>query len=305
MSDPFAGLFPPLDADGAASWYRENVVGTYTSNWAFLRAAAASNFISSARAVWGIIEAAKRGSEKGIRAAEVSSVLSLNWKLFASGPLLSATITPAFAIEAFIRFFAEISIKRTAPSLETLQLALGRFENLGFAERIRSARELSGAAEFPKELNRSLSALIEFRNAVAHDLPHVHDRFGTFMRVKRGSIGRVDEATIFGGLYPLLNTQTMPLDISHAKRAIDTHDELVEHFQTTSDSDCFDQFMASFGSARETSLRIKDLGGAVWKQAEALSEAWQSLLEWEGAIPSEEHESYMRDLLRQQMLREV
>jgi hypothetical protein len=111
MPDPFDSLFPPADAEGAAAWYREHVAGSYASNWGFLRDAAASSFFHAAQALWGVIEAAERGSSNGQPRGETCSVLSLNWKLFASGPLLAATLTPAFAIEAFVRHFAEVGIR--------------------------------------------------------------------------------------------------------------------------------------------------------------------------------------------------
>ncbi len=124
MTDPFEGIFLPPEEKDIPAWYAEHVEGTYTSSWDFLRASAASSFLWASRSLDGVMAAWERGVKGNRSPAEISSVLFMNYKVFVSGPLLSATVLPAFALEAFVRHCAEIAVRRQTNSVAVLELAM-------------------------------------------------------------------------------------------------------------------------------------------------------------------------------------
>lgn len=305
MSDPFEALFPPTDPDDVRAWYGEHVAGTYTSNWAFLRDSAASSFFQGTQAIARVIGACQRGIEADQPRGETSAVLHLNWKLFASGSLLAATLTPAFALEAFLRHFAEVGIWRSTSRLESFERALAKFDASPYHDRLAAACALGGVDPLAGELSSTVSALVEFRNSTVHDSPLLRDPHGNLLRTKRGRVGRLPEEQLFGGLFPILIADPMPLDLEHARRAVDTHDRVVAHFERSAAPEQWHAFMESFGTVRVTSLNITALGGAIWDQAAEVQAGWRRVREWERSIPDEEHEAYLRGLLRPYVVREV
>lgn len=306
MVDPFEALFPPTEGDDLAEWYRSYVVGTYVSNWEFLRTSASSSFLQAVRAVSGVLQAWEAGRNSDQQpVGETSNVLFMNYRLFATGPLLSATLTPVFALEAFSRHALEIGIRRQVSGVEAFELAVGKGEALPLRQRLELLARLSEAESVPPDVMAPVDALVEFRNATVHDAPLLHDSIGNLLRVKRGTIKPLDETNVFRGEYPVLGLQSMPLNLGHARQAVDAHDGVVQYIEEHSSNEYWTAFMQSFGKARTTSLRIKDLGGRIWRQWEALHDAWNQALEWDNSIPAEERESYFRDLVRREVVKPV
>ncbi len=302
MSDPYEALFPPDDEEQVPDWYACHVAGSYQSNWELLRFASASNFLQATRALAHVISARETALNRGQSEAETSFVLRLNWRVFVSGPLLAATVMPSFALEAFLRHCAEVALRDQVASRDPFELALGKFESLSFPERVSMALRLTQNEPLTKDVEAAVAAQIEFRNATVHDAPWMRDEHGNLLRTKRGRVGLVPEATMFGGHYPLLSSDPMALRLSHARRAVDGHDQVVAQFATGSE-EFWENFLRSFGPAVVSSVNITAVGGSVWRDYEGVEAAWDQVLEWEAAIPREKHEEYMRNLLRRDGLK--
>lgn len=148
-----------------------------------------------------------------------------------------------------------------------------------------------------------LGALVEFRNAVAHDAPLLRAQHGQMLHVKRGRVKVAHKDAPFGGYYPVLAVQSMPLGLEHALRAVSTHDQLVAHFRSKASPAFWSEFMSSFGPVRTSSLNITALGGPVWAEAEDRGHRWQQILEWDAAIPLVDRESHVRDVLRRSVVK--
>jgi hypothetical protein len=291
----------PEDPDNPEQWFKENLAFKYNSNWDFLRHAAASSYFTAGHALSNIVTSWQNaGGTDVTRRAERSTILQFNYKMGVSGPLLAATLTPAFALESFARLCAEIGLRRHIEDVTALAAALGGYDVQSFSDRIATMLRVAGAPTLPNDLANRVDTLIEFRNSTVHDTPLLMLDTGTFARLRRGKVGHFDDATAFRGRFPVLSQSNMPLTLGHAMASISIHDEVVDHvFDRCAEE--FTEYFVDLASPATHSgrKRIRDFGGEVWTQCEKLDEYWTNVvLDWEDAIPLRERDDFMRGLVR-------
>jgi hypothetical protein len=293
--------------DHLIDFYRHNLAGTYTSNWAFLRTAAASSFRLAAASFQNVIDAWQRGrANPRLSRAEVCSILYLNYGFFVSGPALAATLLPVFALESFLRYCAEVGLRMQSTGPDALRLALAAYDSQAFEERARSVASFSGAAPFEKELLRQLTALVSFRNAAAHDVPLYQMPSGHLVQTRRGKSSLFDESNLFEGMYPRLAESNMPLTLRHARRAVDTHDAFVQHIAQAAASDFRDEFLRLLSPEQGKDHLIKSLGGKLWNESEQLATFWQQeVFAWSATVTVDEADDYLRGLARREHVKPV
>ena len=106
---------------------------------------------------------------------DIEISLSLHYAHRISGPLLSAVITPAMAIEAFVRLCAEIAYAGLPDSMALSKLA--SFDGKSFYDRVLSLPDIVGSTvDLPEDIADDVSALINFRNDCAHSTPLRFDK---------------------------------------------------------------------------------------------------------------------------------
>jgi hypothetical protein len=297
----------PGDGESVAEWFADHFAYRLNSSWDFLRTAASSNYLAAARGLSGVAKVWNRLAAGERSAAEQLFFLEFNYKMSASGPLLAATLTPAFALEALVRLVAEVALRDASAEEAAFRLSVAGFEAQPFDQRVDLASELAGGSKLPPTLRERVSSLIAFRNATVHDTPLLMLPTGRFHKTTRGRTSLFDDSQAFKQHYPVLSQSNMPLALAHARRAVDVHDEVSTHiFETASD-----EFMAAFGTMVSTAThnglqRIAQLGGPMWEESARLDEYWtETILPWADSVPLDEQEEFLRDMTRRSRVKLV
>ncbi|MDW7711185.1 MAG: hypothetical protein SCH98_11995 [Deferrisomatales bacterium] len=306
MSDRELLDFDIRDAASAAEYYEKHVEGTFDSKWRLLRQSCFSCYMSAAEKFSGLMKAWRRGVEAGRAPGEVCAVLTMNYDMIVSGPVVAAVVMPVFAIESFFRLCAEAVLAESTSSPESWRLAVHGFDKKNFRERIDSALELSGTDAFPKDLSADLNSLVEFRNDFAHDAPVWNLPNGLQARIKHGKVKqhRV-EGLASGDRYPVLGTKELALNLDHAKNSMLIHDRLVEHVM----EHCGEGFLDTLKSRLNVDkgpYRIQAIGTKIWEQADSVAAYWEEeVIPWFQAVPEAKKLGFMRTHLRRARIKPV
>jgi hypothetical protein len=303
--DPFGSVIPPEEPAAYSAWYHQYMAGTYQSNWDFHRMAAASLFYTAYNGVAAALEIWMKGLQSNEADIDLGARVDLAWKLYASGPLLGATLTPVFALEAFTRYCAEVAYHRTMASETDANRLLADFDKASLMGRFGILERLMVFGPLSRQAKDEIDVLVKFRNAAVHDRPlrRQHDRTKTELR--DGKTQRADPTGFGSGRYPRLGLDSWPLRLAHASHAAQVHDSVIDHFRDTTHPQCWSDFRESFGSVRVSSIRIKDVGGPAWTNAGELDDMWKQFEEWDSAIPSERIETRVREILARAAIKPV
>jgi hypothetical protein len=305
---PIFERVPFDDPEEYREWYRQNIAGTFRTSWTYLLDASASCYFSAAAEFSQIIDARNGGLEEGISRGEVCVMLELNYRMWVAGPVLSAILTPAFALETFIRLCGFTGLRSRVGGGEELLLALGGFDRLSPQERVRMVFKLAGASDVPQELQHSLGALIRFRNSTVHDVPLLQGPHGEFIRTqpRNARLNVFDVERANQGFYPVLHNTVMPLTLRHATKAIDTHDGLVTHLFDTCDSDFKDEFSRQLSPEHRKWRKIRDVGYKQWERAEAVSDYWANeVVPWYEGVSLPEKDDFLEGMARRSTIKIV
>lgn len=281
--------------------YEELFLGKFSTSWMFLRAASCASFRGSAAAVSRLCTTCAREiATKGpVATAEAALLLELNYTYGTSGVLLGAVLTPAFAIESMTRLLAEITLLRQTESDDAYLLAISGFDVLSFEDRVHRLLQLLECPPLPSDLAARLKALIAFRNGSAHDAPHFFSHSGRLLQAKRGKAKNVDVVKPYDGLYPLLSEEALPLTLSHARQAVDTHDDLLAHIMSHVGTRVEQTYEELVSPAYHAIHPIKVIGGDVWSKGEALAAYWErTLVPWFSSVPRAERSDFLVQLQR-------
>jgi hypothetical protein len=286
------------DKSRAVAYYRENFAGRLCTGWDFYRLAAASSYLKAAEALTDVIKSWQQGLEANASRGQISFFLDFNYKIHVSGPLFSAVILPAIAIESLIRLLAQVLLFERTDESDLIVLGVAAIDAMPFSDRVTRVLEMADAGPVPKNLRKRLDALIAFRNSAVHDTPYLMGHAGESLQVKRSRVARIDERAPFQGLYPLLNEDNMPLTLDHALAAISTHDDLAKHIETAANPELLVSFSTHVSGAYRFGS-ITDVGGVLWDQSKKVAEFWRdNVLTWEAGVTLEEHGNFIRDVER-------
>lgn len=288
-------------------YYATHVQDTFYSKWHFLRWSSASSFLCAARGFSELIQIWEKNVERnGHDRAEVGDFLTFQYKVRVAGPISSAVLMPAFAIESFLRFYAEVVLAEQTTTGTAWRLALSGFDNKNFPERLKSLLGVIGVKPIPKQLNDSVKNLVSFRNDFVHDIPlwNIEGGYQFHFRKGKDKLIKVDKA--FGGDYPLLDRHVMPMKLSHARRALTTHDELVTYIINQSPKDFISLLEKRAGRPFSQDIHIRALLGVFWDQAAATEKFWtDEVLSWFDVIPIKEQIKYVRNRMRKSRIKRV
>lgn len=290
------------DPETLQQYYKEHVLGTVASSWSFLREASAANVFQATAAFGRVIDIWNRKNDEGKDSAgTLLFLIQFNYSVSLSGPALSAVLTPAFALEAFLRLSAEIALYDLVEGAPALRLALNGFDAHAFESRFAAMTDLIGIPPLSSELRRDVQALVTFRNSVAHDTPMVYGPEGLLLQFKRGQTKLVQTPTD-GAAFPRLPESRFPLRIGDGLRAVNIHDSIVAHVAVHASP----EFQEAFQSrCHERLVGIQDLGGPNWAAASEVDRAWEEVLKWSSGISKEETESAYRSIVRQLTMKKV
>lgn len=295
--DPFGSIFPPSQDGNSDEWYDTYLLGTYRSNWDYLRGASASSFRCACRGVGEALDIWGRGLFAEVDRIDLSAEVAMAWMIHASGPLLASTQMPMFALEALTRYCAEIALNHLGDGEANITEKLKQFDRSNLMSRLRILHTFGVYGPLPRKLKDEIHSLSEFRNASVHDRPLMRARKYTFVQNADGQRMKVDPRTVKATAYPRLSMGITPLRLQHAIRATAVHDALVDHFEHTASSGVWDSFTKSFGPIRVSSIRIADSGSDFWDEAVRIDDLWGDYLEWDLTISLESREARVREHL--------
>ncbi len=276
----------PLYPQDLMAWYDENIVGTLDSSWDFHRTAALSSYSAAYEQLAKIRKEWKANPVRREQQPELTMMaVYTGYSFGASGPLLSSILLPVFAIESFIGLCAYAHFIQDNQSLSTLAFTLQGFDRQSFPERINTIIQLTCSVNPPKDLIWEVSDLIEFRNSTAHDSPFLNAPMGVQLSLKNKKVNPGTETTKYG-YYPRLFLTPLPLDLSHCRRAINTHDQLVDFILTNANDDFLKSFFNIRNDVDRGIPRIAALDGRLWKEAENFQMFWsKEVVPWIEDLP--------------------
>lgn len=122
------------------------------------------------------------------------------------------------------------------------------------------------------------------------------------MKNKRGKAKLLKKDQLYEGEYPLLNSHEMPINLTHAKKAIDIHDELIAHIMKHGNEEYIELFKQR-SLLDSGKIVIKTDGDYIWNVASNIEKLWnKEFLPWFNSIPiSEVHKILKIHLKRSQI----
>ena len=290
----------PQNEKQHAEWYKNNIEGTVDSNWGFLRDASFSAFINATEKLSQIVTNwQKTLSDGDDQSGKAWIFLNMDYSTHVSGPMLSAILLPAFSIESFFSFCAHVAFVAEGLSNKSLPYALHGFDSQPFVEKTKSILELSGASSFTRTIHNDLKELVAFRNSSVHSTPFHNIPEGIQVSVRRKKVKIAQYTTEFGR-YPTYLTENLPLNLSHAMKAIEVHNSIVDHVIHNSSEIFKESFYQLLSASEIGSLQIAHNSGSFISEAEKLDKLWQeTLIPWHKNVPPEAYAEYIENLQRE------
>jgi hypothetical protein len=296
-----------LDADPDAM--RARLLGTYKSNWNFLKDAVRGNLVRAGEATAMLVRNYQCAVAGGQRPAETWLVMSRSYSFELAGPLLGTILITSAAIEAFLRLAMRAWHERdrsrgdrAAGTSRRVELALREFDRLLAPKRLAEAYKAITRGACPSGVQSEFNHLCAFRNECFHADPVLITRTGREETTKKGHVRphlRSGEAP----QYPLLWNGLFPLALSHAIRAVALHDAIVGDLFLRQDRVRGDPI---HDESRESGLVRTGLPRQAKVQLERASDAWdQEVLPGLGAVSQRDLRSLGRDLARPLNVRPV
>ena len=248
-------------------YFLSNVAGSRTSSWPFLRDSARTCLLQSISKTSKILDSYSRNIEKSMPVGERWLALWLQYSCFLNGLILSTIILSSFAVESFVRHCYTTLIRNK----DNFKIELNDFDKLSAIRRINLLIEKAEARKITNTLYKDIKELILYRNDIAHDDPLLFLHSGELEQVKRGKKKIVNEKS---RIYPLLPTENMPLNLSHALKAVSTHDLFISHVINSAKNENF-QFFKEEIELTGIKLILAGLPRNIsFDYIKSLSEAW-------------------------------
>lgn len=217
-------------------WGRKHI-----SAWFFIRNAVRSSLMHAVHASSMWIQHCHRSKTKCKSLAERAFIAGESYSQMLSGPLLSTIILSASSIEAFARhcFVSALRTKYHHIRQKELDNKFFDFDNTYPVQRIKLIIAEVKAAELSEQIETEINNLFGFRNEVMHSDPLYHTQ--DFKKLIKLKVDKKEKKTVEKKpssfkYYPDLTAQNRPLSLSHSLLATATHDKLVEHIISTSES---------------------------------------------------------------------
>lgn len=222
--------------------------GKHTSPWFFIRTAVRSSLMHATQSASLWIQHYHRAKKKCKSPAELSFISGLAYADKLSGPLLSTIILSAASVEAFARhcFVSTLRTKANHTDNQEVNDKFFEFDNTSAGQRIPMIISEVKAAKLPVQIETEINNLIGFRNEIMHSDP-LYLTKDSYDLIKLKS-SKKEKRTVEGRpsrfkYYPDLTTASRPLTLSHSLLSTITHDKLVEHIISTSDSPNIVEFL--------------------------------------------------------------
>lgn len=213
----------------------------HISSWFFIRNAVRSSLFHAVQASQKWIQHCHRSKAKCKSLAERAFIAGESYSQMISGPLLSTVILSASSIEAFARhcFVSTLRTKYHHIRQKEFDDKFFEFDNTFPVQRIQMIIAEVKADKLPVEIETEINNLFGFRNEVMHSDPVYHTQ--DFKKLIKLKVDKKEKKTVERKpssfkYYPDLTAQNRPLSLSHSLLATVTHDKLVEHIISTSES---------------------------------------------------------------------
>lgn len=213
----------------------------HISSWFFIRNAVRSSRLHAVQASTIWIQHCHRSKKKCNSLAERAFIAGSSYSQMVSGPLLSTIILSASSVEAFARhcFVSALRTKYNHIRQKELDDKFYEFDNTYPVQRIKQIISEVKADNLPAQIETEINNLFGFRNEVMHSDPIYHTQdFKKLIKLKvdKNEKKTVERKPSSFKYYPDLSAQNRPLSLSHSLLATATHDKLVEHIISTSES---------------------------------------------------------------------
>jgi len=123
---------------------------------------------------------------------------------------------------------------------------------------------------------------------------------GAVFCIECGSRVKIGQYTTEFGRYPTYLTENLPLNLSHAMKAIEVHNSIVDHVIHNSSEIFKESFYQLLSASEIGSLQIAHDSGSFISEAEKLDNLWQeTLIPWHKNVPPEAYAEYIENLQRE------
>lgn len=213
----------------------------HISSWFFIRNAVRSSLVHAVQGSSMWLQHYQRSKEKYKSSAELFFNTGFSYSQMLSGPLLSTIILSASSVEAFARHCFVSTLRTKAHHIKQKELddKFFEFDNTFPVQRIQMIISELKADKLPAQIETEINNLFGFRNEVMHSDPIYHTQdFCKLIKLKtdkkeKKTVERIPSRFKY---YPDLTTHSCPLRLSHSMCSTITHDKLVEHIISTSES---------------------------------------------------------------------
>ena len=220
----------------------QNIWGKkHISAWFFIRNAVRSSLMHAVQSSTMWLQHCHRSKTQCKSLAERAFIAGLSYSQMVSGPLLSTIILSASSIEAFARhcFVSALRTRYHHIRQKELDDKFFEFDNTYPVQRIRLIIAEIKGIDLPKQIATEIDNLFGFRSEVMHSDPlYRTDDFKKIIKLKvdKKANKTVEKDPSRFKYYPDLTVQNRPLSLSHSLLATATHDKLVDHIISTSES---------------------------------------------------------------------
>ncbi len=280
-------------------WFNHKVRGQIFSSFDVLCAAAASCGMHAYREVGQLLLGYNRFIESAqISRAEWAFVQGINYQHNTLGPLLSATLLPAFALEALIRLLAEVALTsriKSEEDIDSIALALAGFDALNANQRVERALSMAGIP-CPAGIKSDCVDLIEYRNRTVHASPEHVVGLGNVRHFKRGDF---KQHVARNTRYPTNVDVLFGISPRHVTVAIDAHDNLLSHLL----ENAHPGFRAVLEKRYRNQLQLirKRTLKFQWESVTEIETGWDIYSTFIEEISEEELEAFYAKMNRQKM----
>lgn len=234
--------------------------------------------------------------ERGDPPAATLHLLWMNYALTGSGPLLSAVMLSAFALESLSRLTFEVACTAQDPDPGELAKRLSKWDRGSAESRLAGALRTAEAPPLDTPLSARVSGLIRFRNECAHDKPLMSTQDLRIVRHQRGKAVESDDDELYGGFLPQLHTSATPISPRHAMEAAEVHDAVLLHVASHG-SETFRERLKEV--IADAALGICQAKWFSDDDVQALIAAWdESLIPFSQSVTFAEKEEWYRELVR-------